>query len=630
MENGNTRPFIFKGYKRKTSVRPANYVAFDTETGDDGRFITGGYYGVIYGAKESAPTYEVSQRCDTLKSFQQALRDIETPQLTRGCLPLQFVGFNTAYDLVYLEDEVDSNTRLDAGSRFISSRTLRGTPIIDVANHVIGSLDSWIERLNMYENYGIEKRHGYLESDEGKRSQVLDDARATYHLTMWIAEFLRSRYNIALPATKFSAALKIFQQNYFFDKNGKPHRWYRAASEQWKNDFERESFYGGRVEVFQRGLIPVYSYDVNSMYVSIMRDKYIPNPSTADYYNHKDTARVLDLIESGEFLTVECRVSVPLETQIGPLPYRSKELNKLIFPVGTWQATYNSIELLKAIEHGVEIIDISRALHYPKRLSRKFFHQYANMTLKGRKEAKEAGNSAMEQLFKYYGNGLFGKFGQRNGGGNRFVRLSQYQGNIDNLTIIPPMEDVSSGNDYVDAECWLVLEDEDQHDARHTFPVIPATITAYARTMLFDALINNASGIVYCDTDSMKITHEARGISISKEPGDWDFEYERTERFYRPKMYGDKVKGVPARAKLIDETATTRSYEFERPTTHRESIRRGVRQNVWEKRLKILSTTDDKRCWINSTTSKPHIISDDKITTLKLSSDAGAQIRAYI
>lgn len=36
-------------------------------------------------------------------------------------------------------------------------------------NHVFGSLDSWISRLNMEEEYGIYKREGYLDSEDGKR-----------------------------------------------------------------------------------------------------------------------------------------------------------------------------------------------------------------------------------------------------------------------------------------------------------------------------------------------------------------------------------------------------------------------------------------------------------------------------
>lgn len=42
----------------------------------------------------------------------------------------------------------------------------------------------------------------------------------------------------------------------------------------------------------------------------------------------------------------------------------------------------------------------------------------------------------MEQLYKNYGNGLYGKFGQRNGGDKRYVRLEQFVGELEGLVII--------------------------------------------------------------------------------------------------------------------------------------------------------------------------------------------------
>jgi len=66
-----------------------------------------------------------------------------------------------------------------------------------------------------------------------------------------------------------------------------------------------------------------------------------------------------------------------------------------------------------------------------------------------------------------------------------------------------------------------------------------------------------------------------RGISISDKPGDWDYEYTAEQWFYGPKMYGDKRKGVPYKSKLIHSDEDHEIYEFERPTTFKESLRRG-------------------------------------------------------
>lgn len=249
--------------RQPSNPKPRYYVAFDVETRDDGSFVCGAYYGVIPGRHEDII---ISEYCDDLKSFQETFLSIEQHVKARK-RSFILIGFNTGFDITYLGDIVNSSLRLDAGSRFIQAKTVNGTKIMDISNHVIGSLEDWIKRLNM-EEHGIRKREGYLDSEEGKKEQVLDDARATYILTKWVESNLIKKFGIGLTPTKFGAALKIFQSRYFKGK------WSRSASEQWKNDFERQSYYGGRCEVFRRGLYRVKSYDVNSMRCNYARRTY--------------------------------------------------------------------------------------------------------------------------------------------------------------------------------------------------------------------------------------------------------------------------------------------------------------------------------------------------------------------
>lgn len=579
--------------------KPRYYVAFDTETRDDGSFICGAYYGVIPSRREDTV---ISEYCDNLESFRETFLRIEELAKTQK-RAFTLIGFNTAYDITYLGDIVDSALRLDAGSRFIQAKTVNGTKILDISNHVIGTLDDWINRLNMQERYGIHKRENYLDSEEGKRAQVLDDARATYILTKWVESNLLKKFGIGLTPTKFGAALKIFQSRYFKGK------WARSASEQWKNDFERESYYGGRCEVFRRGLYHVKSYDVNSMYVAIMRDELIPNPSITKYL--KNPEQILGMINT-EFLTVDCRIMVP-KLRIGLLPYRS-DAGKLIFPWGEWRGVYNSVELREAIKWGAEIVKVYRALWYPE--SDRYFRDYAQMTIDGRKRAKARGDVAEEQLYKYYGNGLYGKFGQRNVIGGQYVRISQFTGDLKGLRIVP------GAGDY-----WVELPVTGYEDSWHTFPIICATITAYARAKMLSALCHNAETVVYCDTDSLKCIGNAVGITVSDNPGDWGYEYEAEQEFYRPKRYGDKRKGIPKNARLIAKTDDEEVYEFERPTKFRTAIRQHCEQNVWRREEKTLSLLDDKREWLDDGSSYPLYVyvpeeasTDEKI--IPLSSDS--------
>jgi hypothetical protein len=354
------------------------------------------------------------------------------------------------------------------------------------------------------------------------------------------------------------------------------------------------------------------------MYVAIMRDELIPNPSITKYL--KNPEQIIGLIDT-DFLTVDCRVRVP-KTRIGLLPYRSPTTGKLIFPWGEWRGSYNSVELREAVKWGAEIITVYRALWYPE--SDRYFQDYAQMTIDGRKSAKARGDPAEEQLYKYYGNGLYGKFGQRNTKGGQYVRLSQFTGDLKGLRIVP------GAGDY-----WVELPVTGSEDSWHTFPVICATITAYARAKMLSALCHNAETVVYCDTDSLKCVGAAVGINVSDAPGDWGYEYEAEQEFYRPKRYAEKRKGVPKNARLIAKTDDAETYEFERPTKFRTAIRQHCEQNVWRREQKTLSLVDDKREWLDDGSSYPlyvyvpeETVTDDK--TIPLPSDVSVSSSGLI
>ena len=216
----------------------------------------------------------------------------------------------------------------------------------------------------------------------------------------------------------------------------------------------------------------------------------------------------------------------------------------------------------------------------------------------------------MDLLYKYYGNGLYGKFGQRNGGNKKYVRWEQYYGELEMVRVIHD----------VDNNRWIQLPEEEAEDSWHTFPVVCATITSYARAKMLDALMANETSIVYCDTDSIKVIGKVRGISVSDKPGEWKFEYPAEQWFYGPKMYGDKRKGIPKNARLIEKTDEYEVYEFERPITFKESLQRRKRQNTWETVTKTVKLIDTKRQWFPDGTSIPlKVVDGEVINPLPLS-----------
>ena len=128
--------------------------------------------------------------------------------------------------------------------------------ILSISQPCIGSLDNWIKQLNMTEDYGICKREGYLDSDEGKKSQVVDDAAATYILANWVQDQQISKFGVGFKPTRFGTSLEIFRRNYF--------RGFWFGIPNSGKRFRTISYYEGRYEIFQRGTYCVESYDVNS------------------------------------------------------------------------------------------------------------------------------------------------------------------------------------------------------------------------------------------------------------------------------------------------------------------------------------------------------------------------------
>ena len=103
--------------RQPSNPKPRYYVAFDTETRDDGSFVCGAYYGVIPGRREDI---FISECCNDLQAFRETLLQIEQHAKAQK-RSFTLIGFNTAYDIAYLGDIVDSSLRLDAGSRFIQA-----------------------------------------------------------------------------------------------------------------------------------------------------------------------------------------------------------------------------------------------------------------------------------------------------------------------------------------------------------------------------------------------------------------------------------------------------------------------------------------------------------------------------
>ena len=571
----------FYEFKLKGEPKPVHhpFICMDTENDpESGEFILGCLYGKYkdHHGKEHLIERTFYDRFELMNELEQIAKAGGKKNIS-----YRLGLFNADYDLYYIRELVRDTSRVYVGSRLITARLKvggkQGIPVWDATNLVRGSLEEWIKNLDMEEKYGIRKL-----SLDNLEMRCMYDAKATYYLFKWLEDTMVYEFKIPLKLTIGACARELYRRH--FQKID------MVRNNQFLNDFERKAYRGGRCEVFKRGKYRVKSYDVNSMYLSIMRDVDIPIPQSAQYY---DSGSGFDVDKVG---VVHCRVEVP-EQIIAPLPYYDK---KLIFPTGIFDGYWCTPELREALKYGVKIIEVYEYIEYEE--TAPIFREYAEFIWKKRQEHKGKGDKNLDYMYKTLGNSLYGKYGERNESGG-WIKLNDWQGDIEGYNI----------REYIDGEKYIYVGKEPV-DSKHTFPIIPAWITTHARLKLLREMKKREKYVVYCDTDSIHILSTCPNpIEDSKELGGWGFEYEKEQIYYRPKFYGEKRKGVPKRAEILKDNDEVIEFKYKAPVKRATSIRRKLPQNQWLEILKQLQKTDDKRLWNEETgESKPIYINVTK------------------
>jgi len=592
-------------------------LAIDVENNTDtGDFICAGIFGEI--RKRTSKwvmgkpraffiTETVEKYIDNQKEFEDYLLSLKR----NSCL---LVFFNLDYDKYYLNNIIaDFRIKKDGtfdlpilcnGNRTITVRLKNGLRALDLANHCDGSLESWINYLGMKEKYNIEKK-----SLNNLYERVMNDCKATFYLGKFIQDFYYKECGIPLQLTVGASALRLFQQKFFTD--------FWTREDDFLSMFERLSYYAGRTELYKKGKFNIYNYDVNSMYLSIMRDNLIPDVSSAKYIENGKNY----LNHFNKYLGIyRCRVCTPDKLYIPLLPVRLDK--KLKFPLGEFDGTWTSVELQKAIEKGYKIIKVFDYIYYHN--AKYYFREFANFVWEKRKEYKAKKNIGMDLMIKKIGNSLYGKFAQRNS--------NDYFGKISEVDNLPDTCEIFEFH----GEIWVRIKG-DLIPAVFEFPAVSSFITSYARLKLYEGIENNEKTIVYCDTDSLKLTAPAYNIKVGAELGEFMFEGTAEYEFFCPKFYdeqnpnkdkifderevkrfgmgaskesrtGIKCKGVPKRAEIIERTREYIKFAYKKPLREREAIRRKMAPNIWINVIKVASFNDDKRAWKRNGTSTPLII----------------------
>lgn len=322
---------------------------------------------------------------------------------------------------------------------------------------------------------------------------------------------------------------------------------------QYRNDFARQAYYGGRVEPYRVGYwSDINVYDVNSLYPYVMRTFQYPHPNYLVGPISNPSRNLIDKYEG----VSDVEITIP-DTFIPPLPYRAD--GKLYFAVGKRRACYTHIELRYALEHGATLHHIYQTLYSLRRCNP--FREYVDDLYAQRIALKQV-RDPRQVVFKIMLNSLYGKFGQRQNAGLQEIRSFDwwYNGHINTPVFIREI------NGFV----TVIIARELEKQANYINTLWAAYVTAYARLTLLKFMSQAGDSLFYVDTDSVFIQGE---LACSQELGDMKTEYANVDaEIIGPKAYRlfrdgvelkVKCKGVPADKR--SQFLSTGECTFSRP-----------------------------------------------------------------
>jgi len=300
--------------------------------------------------------------------------------------------------------------------------------------------------------------------------------------------------------TQATAAMKYWQNKL---KNKIP----RSDSDFY--DFIKPFYYGGRVQCFAQGdyKIDALSVDINSAYPFAMLSDH---PYSVEHEIKPGKPRK-KLENWGPLLfTIEANSK-------GAFPYRGTN-KKLYFPDDGEVRTYTITgwELIAALE--TETVDNIKFIEYIEFEETKNFSEYVNHFWNERQRFKSEGDKGGEFYCKIFLNSLYGKFG---------MDIRKHK----NYTLKPRNHLEQATHELADGETiqhfkeWIIhCEQAKQGKKRFYNLATAASITGFVRAMLWRTICE-ATGPMYCDTDSITAEAFAETLPITKELGDWGIEY---------------------------------------------------------------------------------------------------------
>lgn len=290
-------------------------------------------------------------------------------------------------------------------------------------------------------------------------------------------------------------------------------------------DVRERYYYGGRVECFQKGIMPGpwKVYDVNSMFPAAM--KHFEHPM------EMPEAETVRIRKSTCFITAEGR-------NYGAFPQRTRDGLRFDIEDGTFHVTrheWDAAERLGLFEPR----KIRRCVNYRRRAT---LEEFVDKFYALRKKAKDSGDTFGAIFYKYILNSAYGKFAQN--------PEKYYEWAITGIDASAPASKgrpKKDGSKPVEWSRGLIAPDAEfpfcvwmRPSANHSRYniAVGASITGAARAIMMEA-IANADTPIYCDTDSLICRELNFGEVDPSKLGAWKLEHEGidTAMIARRKLY---------------------------------------------------------------------------------------------
>jgi len=378
------------------------------------------------------------------------------------------------------------------------------------------------------------------------------------------------------------------------------------------NDRLRPSYFGGRVEVFDKYVHHGYYYDINSSYPAAMT-KRLPAQL------QKLTDKIPKKTDLMYFADVEINVK---PCRIPPLPYRQNAT--MYFPTGRWRSWFAQEELEWALDQGHEIERVHEVMLFD---TFDDMRAYSETLYQMRRDTNDP---FTKQNLKLLLNSLYGKTAERrereelviNPGLKYFKCQHQAQNNDDYCKACKgPCVCIACGKRMMFPGVFNVPT---IRSVPHEHLPLASAITARARVSLA-RFMTEAKSVHYCDTDGFA-SSEPDVPTDPKLLGALKCEkvFERAQ-FIRPKLYRMdqkvKAKGFPkkpagdGKSAPFDESDFEKVlvggvYEFERMPRIKEVISKAnqgavpFRPSRAMATKKLQNSVRDKRCMYSDGSSR--------------------------